>query len=279
MPPVTTRDAGSKPKRDWPGGRLAVGKLVRRQVIMLFSSFAFLLYFAPLAIGAILVAGRLSRSLFQFALVVVSLLFYGSFRWDYTLILIGSAVVNYVIAGRIGESRNRPLFIVGLVFNVGLLGVFKYADFALGNFAVLTGVDLPLLGIALPLAISFITFEQIAFLSDVHQSRISRGSALEYAAFITFFPKLIAGPIIRYSELAPQLRAGARWGVDLMLVGLCVFCVGLFKKVLLADTFTSITDPAFNAIANGAMVSPADAAGATVAFGLRIYFDFSAYSE
>ena len=130
----------------------------------------------------------------------------------------------------------------------------------------------------MPLAISFITFEQIAFLSDVHHGRIDRGTVLEYFAFITLFPKLIAGPIIRYGELVPQLRSRQAWTAESVFTGLCIFCFGLFKKTVIADTLSPFVGRAYEAAATG-LVAPSDAVGATLAYATQIYFDFSAYSD
>jgi D-alanyl-lipoteichoic acid acyltransferase DltB (MBOAT superfamily) len=125
----------------------------------------------------------------------------------------------------------------------------------------------------------FITFEQISFLSDIRSKKVARGDFLRYFAFITFFPKLIAGPIIRYRELLPQLgRAGVN-SAEQVFTGLCVFCFALFKKVMIADRLAPVVDQTVSNLQSGGMASQADAISALLAYSLQIFFDFSAYSE
>src|SRR6266481_4426717 len=208
---------------------------------MLFSSYQFLVFLWT-TIVALAFAGRVGQRTFLLTMIVCSLVFYGWWRADYTLILVGSAGVNFAIATRLEQNRSKALFGFGIAFNLILLGVFKYADFAVANGNTLfhTGWTLP--HIVLPLALSFITFEQISFLSDVRSKKVARGDFLRYFAFVTFFPKLIAGPIIRYRELLPQLsRAGVN-SAERVFTGLCLFCFALFKKVVIADGLAPMVD-------------------------------------
>jgi D-alanyl-lipoteichoic acid acyltransferase DltB (MBOAT superfamily) len=246
---------------------------------MLFNSLGFLFVFLPLSLLLILSAQAVSLRAFLAVLSGASLFFYGFFKPEYTLLLVGSALGNYIAAGLIGEGRNRPVFVGAIIANLLLLAYFKYTNFLIDSASRLLPLEIKPVDIVLPLAISFITFEQIAFLSDVHSGRIARGSLLRYFAFITFFPKLIAGPIIRYTELAPQLDRAPRPRGENVIFGLCLFCIGLIKKVALADVFAAIADPVFAKVASGLKPPAADAAGAVLAFALQIYFDFSAYSE
>lgn len=245
---------------------------------MLFSSYQFLIFlWATIVVLAL--AGRLGQRTFLLTMIVCSLVFYGWLRADYTLILIGSAGVNFAIATGLEKNRNKVLFGFGLAFNLILLGVFKYADFAVANVNALFHSGWTLPHIALPLALSFITFEQISFLSDVRSKKIDRGEFLRYFAFVTFFPKLIAGPIIRYRELLPQLgRAGVNSG-ERLFAGLCLFCFALFKKVVIADGLAPMVDQTVANLQGGGMASRADAISALLAYSLQIFFDFSSYSE
>ena len=244
---------------------------------MLFSSHAFLL-FLPLAIGALAVATWLGQRTLLITLVALSLVFYGWFRVDYTLILIVSAAVNFYFAAQLERTGSQRLFWLGVVFNVGLLAVFKYADFLVWNFDAIFGRQYALPNIALPLALSFITFEQISFLSDVRTRKAKKGDFLPYLAFVTFFPKLIAGPIIRFREMAPQLvQAGVRHR-DQVFTGFCIFCFGLFKKVMIADRLALVVDPTVLRLQEG-LVRPLDAVAALLGYSCQIYFDFSSYSE
>jgi D-alanyl-lipoteichoic acid acyltransferase DltB (MBOAT superfamily) len=243
---------------------------------MLFSSYTFLV-FLPLAIAALAVATRFGpRTLFA-TLLALSLLFYGWFRVDYILILIVSAVVNFYLAAQLERTARPSVFWFGVAFNVTLLAIFKYADFLVWNFDIIFRQQLALPNIALPLAISFITFEQISFLSDVRSKKAQKGDFLRYLVFVTFFPKLIAGPIIRFREMAPQLlQAGVR--KEQILTGLCIFCFALFKKVMIADNLALVVDPTVVRLQDG-LVRPLDAITALLAYSGQIYFDFSAYSE
>lgn len=245
---------------------------------MLFSSYQFLAFLSTTVV-VLALAGRLSQRLFLLAMIICSLVFYGWLRADYTLILVGSAVVNFAMAHRLEQSRSKALFGCGVAFNLLLLGIFKYADFAIANGNILFGADWALPHIVLPLALSFITFEQISFLSDVRSKKVARGDFLRYVAFITFFPKLIAGPIIRYRELLPQLsRAGVN-SAEQVFTGLCLFCFALFKKVMIADRLAPMVDQTVSTLQSGGMASQADAILALLAYSLQIFFDFSAYSE
>lgn len=245
---------------------------------MLFSSYQFLA-FLPVAIFALAVAGRIGQRALLATMIIVSLIFYGWLRVDYTLILIVSTAVNFAIATRLEHYPSKLLFKCGIAFNIILLAIFKYADFIVANSNAFfhTGWALP--NIVLPLALSFITFEQISFLSDVRAKKVARGGFLSYFAFVTFFPKLIAGPIIRYRELLPQLTKARADSAERIFTGLCLFCFGLFKKVVIADSLAPAVDPTVAHLHSGGMASQADAISALLAYSAQIFFDFSAYSE
>lgn len=245
---------------------------------MLFSTYQFFVFLST-TIVVLALAGHLSQRFVLLTMIVCSLVFYGWLRADYTLILVGSACVNFAIAHRLEKSRSTVLFRCGVAFNLFLLGVFKYSDFALANGNILFGFDWALPHIVLPLALSFITVEQISFLSDVRSKKVARGDFVRYFAFITFFPKLIAGPIIRYRELLPQLSRAGVHSAELVFTGLCLFCFALFKKVMIADSLAPMVDQTVSILQTGGMVSQADAFSALLAYSLQIFFDFSAYSE
>jgi D-alanyl-lipoteichoic acid acyltransferase DltB (MBOAT superfamily) len=244
---------------------------------MLFSSYTFLL-FLPLAIAALAVATQVGPRPLLVTLLALSLLFYGWFRVDYILILIVSAAVNFYLAALIERTARPSVFWFGVIFNVTLLAIFKYADFLVWNFDSIFRQQFALPNIVLPLALSFITFEQISFLSDVRSKKAHKGDFLRYLVFVTFFPKLIAGPIIRFREMAPQLaQAGVRSN-EQVFTGLCIFCFALFKKVMIADNLSLVVDPTVVRLQDG-LVRPLDAIAALLAYSGQIYFDFSAYSE
>jgi alginate O-acetyltransferase complex protein AlgI len=244
---------------------------------MLFSSFQFLL-FLPLAIAILTIARYQSRHTMLTAMILVSLFFYGWFRADYVLILIGSALGNYLLAVALERWPDKKIFAVGVVLNVALLGAFKYLDFIIGNANAVLGERWPLPHILLPLALSFITFEQISFLSDVRTKRVQRSEFIKYLAFVTFFPKLIAGPIIRYRELLPQLSDIRLVAAERVFTGLCLFCFGLFKKTVFADNLGRLVDPGVAKLSSS-VVDQSDAIATLLGYSLQIFFDFSAYSE
>jgi D-alanyl-lipoteichoic acid acyltransferase DltB (MBOAT superfamily) len=204
------------------------------------------------------------------------LFFYGFFKLTYIWIIAASAVGNYILAGFIADKKRTPLYFVGIAANLAVLGYYKYADFLIGTLNETSGTDFKYLHIVLPLALSFVTFEQIAFLSDVRSGRVPRGSIVEYCGFIAMFPKLIAGPIIRYTEVLPQIRESFAKGGE-VFTGLCIFSFGLFNKVVFADSLSPISDKVYAAAGEG-LVAGSDAVLGTIAYSARIYFDFSAYS-
>lgn len=245
---------------------------------MFFQSVEFIFFFLPAALAAFALAMRVSLPAALSVLSLASIVFYGAHRVDYILLLLGSAVGNYIIAGYI-YGRNHAIYLAAVVVNIVVLAIFKYMNFMISNVSAVTGVELPFVNIVLPLAISFITFEQIAFLTDVHSGRYKRGRPLEYCTFITFFPKLIAGPIIRYSEFYPQLSGLRAPTSGQIITGLCILSFALVKKLVGADSFGPMADHAYNLAASGSVPQFGDAVVALFAYPLQIYFDFSAYSE
>jgi len=252
---------------------------------MLFNSDVFLFEFLP----AVLIGFFLSRRFggpraAQIWLVLASFVFYAAGGPRLLLPLVASIGVNYLIgralARRFASGRKTtPLLALGISFDLALLGYFKYADFFLANLHGL-GFTATALGIALPLGISFYTFTQIAFLADAARGEAEEYDLTRYALFVTFFPHLIAGPIIHHKEMMPQFAPArlAEKKLELLPQALMLFAIGLAKKVLLADTFAAIARPVFDSAA----AAPPDfvsAWGATLSYTFQIYFDFSGYSD
>lgn len=258
---------------------------------MLFNSIEFLLLFLPLFLAGFYYACRPgSRLSPHHWIVTASFCFYAYWDWRYLPLLIGAIVINHWIGTRLLHHRSRRLLCAGVVFNLGVLAFFKYVDFFLGSYSSLTGSSIGVVGIVLPLAISFTTFEHIAFLVDSYRGTHHDGTAQigapmrpyalhEYALFISFFPQLIAGPIFHHREMLPQFKhvqPGYRVAADDISRGLILIIVGLFKKVFIADNLARWVNPAFDQVH---LLSMYDAWTVTLGYTLELYFDFSAYCE
>ncbi len=254
---------------------------------MLFNSQQFILLFLPITLLVfLLISSRGGRTPALLWLVLASLFFYGWWNPDYVPLLAGSVLVNFLLARIMVHARRRSwqrfaLLTLGVVFNLSLLGYFKYAGFLLDNIGGIAEAGFTLAATTLPLAISFYTFQQISYLVDVWRNRGREYDLLRYAAYVTFFPQLIAGPIVRHHELIPQfeldpLRQGL-W--ERVGRGAVLFAIGLVKKVLIADYLTEIVDPAYTAAAADGGLTFATAWVAAFAFSWQIYFDFSGYSD
>lgn len=247
---------------------------------MLFNSLEFILVFLPLTVALAWLATRyLGVRAELIVLAVASVVFYADAGVRATLILLGSMFVNFLIAGTIqNQSRIRtPAFVAGLLFNVGLLGYFKYSSFLVDQLNAM-GAAISFGSVTLPLGISFYTFMQIAYLVDTYQAKKISHEFVDYAVFVTFFPHLIAGPIMHHAEMMPQFhnRRGAR-SFDIA-VGLTIFTIGLAKKVFLADNVALFASPVFDA-ANATPPGLWSAWTAAICYTLQIYFDFSGYSD
>lgn len=253
---------------------------------MLFHSIEFLFVFLPVTwIGFLLLvrAGRYRGVLAW--LTFASLVFYGWWNPAYLALIGGSMLMNFGIGRFVGSGASRGLrgtaVVLGLVANLGALGYFKYANFFVDNINILFGAGWNLERVILPLAISFFTFQQVAYLVDVWRGGSPKYSFVEYCFFVAFFPQLIAGPIVHHQEMLPQV-ARERWKPVRMLnlqVGITIFILGLFKKMVLADGCAEYASPIFNATADGLVFSTVDTWVGVVAYSLQLYFDFSGYSD
>jgi len=249
---------------------------------MLFNSFEFLFVFLPLTlVGYYVLRTWVAHHAALVALTLASLLFYAWWDVRYLPLLLGSVVVNHVLGVVITRHGSKPWLALGVVLNLAALGLFKYADFLVGNFNALTGVDAPLPGLSLPLALSFFTFQQISFLVDVARRQATAGPFVNHALFVSFFPQLIAGPIVRHDQIASQYADTTRKDdlADNLGVGLSIFAIGLAKKVLLADNLEPYAADAFTAAASGEPVGLMQAWTGGLCYALQIFFDFSGYSD
>jgi D-alanyl-lipoteichoic acid acyltransferase DltB (MBOAT superfamily) len=251
---------------------------------MLFNSFEFVLYFFPATLvlyHACHASGRLRTGVAVLALA--SLGFYAWWDWR-NLFVLGASIAFNFAAGRgiaAGGRSARAWLVAGVAGDLAVLGFFKYWNFFAANAAAVTGWKTPLVDIALPLGISFFTFTQIAFLVDTWRGKAREYRLLEYVLFVSYFPHLIAGPIIHHRQFMPQLaRRFPAWKVaDDFALGLAVFVLGLSKKVLVADNIAPVANAAFGAAAQGHALDPVTAWAGVIAYTLQLYFDFSGYSD
>ena len=253
---------------------------------MLFNTFLFACGFLPLALIGYFVLSKISLRLSIVFLFVASCAFYGYWNVRFLPLLLGSMCINYLVGGRISARKEagddgaaRRTLIVGLCGNLLLLGVFKYADFFGRSFAGLLNVEYVPLGVALPIGISFFTFTQIAYLVDCHAAKVREYKPENYGLFVSYFPHLIAGPILHHKEMMPQFdRADSHvFSRGRLTVGMVFFVIGLFKKIVLADGIARFVGPVFDL--HYTSLTMLEAWCGALAYTFQLYFDFSAYSD
>ena len=255
---------------------------------MLFNSYPFVLIFLPIALFIFFRIGAWGHHRIAISwLVAASLFFYGWWIPAYLGLLIGSVLFNYAVGIGLAmgssdsASGKKFLLALGIVANLAAIGYFKYANFFVS--AVNQGLDteIHLAPIILPLAISFFTFQQIAYLVDVYRGETREHNFLQYCLFVTFFPQLIAGPIVHHKEMLHQFAKDSlyKFKHENFSIGITIFCIGLFKKVMIADTVAQFSTPVFHAAAAGTAVTFFEAWGAALAYTFQLYFDFSGYSD
>ena len=240
---------------------------------MLFSSIPFLFYFLPAVLIVYLLLPRQLRNGF---LLLASLLFYAWGEPSYVVLMVAAIVAFYALGLAIEKGSNKKLWLtISVIFGAAMLAVFKYADFALENFNRLTGLSIPLLRLALPIGISFYTFQCVSYCIDVYRGDTkAQRNIIDFGAYVALFPQLIAGPIVRYVDVAEDLQhREIRW--ELVADGLFTFLVGLGKKILLANAFGQLTEIFRESTDPSVLFYWLYA----VAFTLHIYFDFSGYSD
>ena len=251
---------------------------------MLFNSYVFLLAFLPLVWFFYFGFNRCKWfTAAKLSLVVGSFVFYGYQNWHLCLLLAASVAVNYLVHllltwERMRQTVRKCVMIIAVVANFGMLFYFKYLDFTIININALTGSNLALQHIALPLGISFYTFQQVSFVIDSYKRDMDRYDLVDYALFVSFFPQLVAGPIVLHSEMIPQFADKTKKKINYhnLMTGLEYLIWGLSKKVLLADTFGRVTDAGFGAIRS---LNSLSAVAVMLAYTLEIYFDFSGYCD
>jgi alginate O-acetyltransferase complex protein AlgI len=249
---------------------------------MLFNSFAFLLAFLPCAFALHWLVDRFWPHWRLPLLVLMSVVFYGYWDWRFVPLLLASIVVNWLVAELFLKSRSSALITGTITLNLLVLAVFKYFNFFAASAELIPGVLMPRSELALPLGISFFTFHHIMYLTDLRRGQAPRYDLTRYALYISFFPQVLAGPLVRWREIMhqfderPYKRAD---GTERVARGLMLLTLGLVKKVWLGDPMAEIANPIFAKAAAGGVISLIEAWYGMTAFSLQIYFDFSGYTD
>ncbi|WP_068808220.1 MBOAT family O-acyltransferase [Thauera phenolivorans] len=255
---------------------------------MLFNSYEFLFLFLPLTLAVYFAVARRGQEPALAWLVIASLFFYGWWNPAYLPLLLLSMVVNFGFGSLLSQAHRqkkpragRIWLTIGIAFNLGLLGYYKYANFTVNSINAIVDTQFHLQTIVLPLAISFFTFQQIAYLVDALNGITKEYRFTHYALFVTFFPQLIAGPIVHHRDMLPQFMHGGALTprVQNIAIGLSILALGLFKKTVLADGVAQYATPVFSAAAAGEPLSFFVAWGGALAYTFQLYFDFSGYSD
>jgi len=253
---------------------------------MLFNSHEFIFIFLPITFLIYFYLN--SRKLTEISkgfLVFSSLFFYSWWNILYLPLILMSMLFNYVLGNSLSKYKDtkrtfskKNILIFGIISNLSLLGYFKYSDFFIENVNFLTNSQIPTLNLALPLAISFFTFQQIAYLVDSYRSETHEYDFLNYAIFVTFFPQLIAGPIVHHKEMMPQFEKISNKVKNYrnIAAGLFIFSLGLFKKVVIADTFAVWATTGFD---TAVVLNLFEAWATSLSYTFQLYFDFSGYTD
>lgn len=263
---------------------------------MVFSSYEFIFLFLPIVLIVYYLMSNWKDKMYQHLfLVAASLFFYGYFNISYLIIMLASIIVNYVLAKAMSIIRLKAinnsgtadkdkaftlkvLLTIGILFNIGMLGYYKYYDFFIENINAVLGTEFVLKHILLPLGISFFTFQQFSFLISIYKGEEKLENFVDYCLFVTFFPQLVAGPIVLYSEMMPQFTDESRrkLNFDHFSKGIYIFVIGFFKKTVIADTVALFVN---NGLTNVWEHNAATAWITALSYTVQIYFDFSGYSD
>jgi len=252
---------------------------------MLFNSYIYIFFFLPVSILIYTLLQK--KELFKTArlwLIVISLFYYGWMNPVYLILIIASITGNYFF-GMLMQNRNseqqpsrKIIMITGVLFNVILLGYFKYTDFFIANINLFLTPEIKLLKLMLPLGISFFTFIQIGYLVDVYRNETKESSYINYFMFVSFFPQLLSGPIVRHKDLAAQYCSSNKTipSYDVISKGLFLFALGLFKKIMIADNLAPFADTGFSLSAQLTFI---DSWITCLSYTFQLYFDFSGYTD
>jgi alginate O-acetyltransferase complex protein AlgI len=258
---------------------------------VLFTTATFICLFLPVVLAGFFGIARFSHAAAALWLFVASVFFYGYWMPEFTLLLLGSVICNFLVGSRISRlvdagnasrrSQSKHWLVLGVVANLVLLGYFKYANFFVDNLNAALGFNWHIGRVILPIGISFFTFTQIAFLADAWRKGVREYKFVHYGLFVTYFPHLIAGPVLHHAQMMPQFRDAAtyRFNTGNFTAGLAIFALGLIKKIVLADGISPYADAIFNGADAGVSPDFSEAWLGAVAYTLQLYFDFSGYSD
>lgn len=255
---------------------------------MLFTTATFALAFLPFVLATYFLVGHYSHRSAAAWLFGASVFFYGYWMPEFTALLLGSIAMNFwvgrrLIQARVGMEirRGRLWLLSGLFFNLGLLAWFKYSNFLLDNYSTLTGAYVSKLNIILPIGISFYSFTQIAYLVDTFHGKVKETDPVHYGLFVTYFPHLVAGPVLHHAQMMPQFASHSTYRLNAgnFCAGILIFALGLIKKIILADGISPYADAVFNAADTATAVSSSEAWLGALAYTAQLYFDFSGYSD
>jgi alginate O-acetyltransferase complex protein AlgI len=251
---------------------------------VLFNSIEFILLFLPaVLLGYWFCVTFLKENSAKYWLIASSLFFYAWWEVSYLLIIVLSMVINYRVGVLIFhfEKFKRVLLFISILANLGVLGYYKYSNFFIDQINIGLGYGLEFEKVLLPLAISFFTFQQIAYLVDASRGEVKSYGFIDYCLFVAFFPQLIAGPIVHHSQVMSQFKNSMVKGLDPQKIslGVLVFIMGLFKKVVFADGISEFSSPVFLKLGEGQLLSSFDAWSGALGYTLQLYFDFSGYSD
>jgi alginate O-acetyltransferase complex protein AlgI len=256
---------------------------------VLFNSYEFLFLYLPVVTAVFFLIARNSHRLAALWLVAASLFFYGWWNPAYVSLLMASIMFNFGMGHAISRARTaqgvswqtKLLFWLAIAINLALLGYYKYFNFFVTVTNDLAGTHPVLTEIILPLGISFFTFTQIAFLADVYRGIAREYNFIHYVLFVTYFPHLIAGPVLHHKQMMPQFALAETYRLtpENLNIGLTIFAIGLFKKVMLADQFALYANPVFDAVSQGGEPKLIEAWTGSLAYTFQLYFDFSGYTD
>lgn len=250
---------------------------------MLFNSHIFIFVFFPIVFLGFYKIGQYSHSLASLWLAAASLFFYGWWDSRFIGLLLASITFNYAISYfiNIKLSQRKLLLIIGITTNLLLIAYYKYANFFLDSLKLFLSGEVVFESFILPLGISFFTFTQIAFLVDTYQGKVKEYNFVHYILFVTYFPHLIAGPVLHHKEMMPQFSKKSiySFNYDNLLIGTIIFFIGLFKKTVLADHLSEAVNPIFSSSNSEITLNFIDAWGGSLSYTFQLYFDFSGYSD